>query len=176
MSKQQSLYKESLLSHSELLSILDYNQDTGIFTWKVHLKYSNMYAGDIAGNLNIQDGYIQIMVNKASYRAHRLAWFYVTGQWPINTIDHDDTIKHHNWFSNLREATHNEQQQNKPLSKNNTSGVKGVHWNNSRKMWYASIKLNSKRIFLGSFINKADAIQAVTAAREKYHKQFSNMG
>ncbi|MDD1625982.1 MAG: HNH endonuclease [Methylococcaceae bacterium] len=111
-----------MLTHAELKEWLYYNCLTGIFIW---LKSFNGRAGGIAGCLN-HDGYIHIKINGKSYLAHRLAWFYTYEVWPRNKLDHRDTIRHHNWIDNLREATKKQNNQNVGLKSNNTSGFKGV--------------------------------------------------
>lgn len=162
--------------HNKLLRTLDYNTITGIFTWKIRpCRNSTAQVGDIAGTLR-RDGYVLLSFNKKRYFAHRLAWFYVTGNWPINTVDHKDSRKNHNWFSNLREATRNEQEHNQVLRVTNTSGVKGISWSKHAKKWHSYIWLNGKRIYSEHFINKDDAILAVESARINYHKDFANNG
>lgn len=54
------------------------------------------------------------------------------------------------------------------IQSNNTSGYKGVCWNKKSNKWYAQIRVNKKRIHLGSFTNIEDAIKARKEAEEKY--------
>lgn len=54
------------------------------------------------------------------------------------------------------------------IAKNNTSGHKGVSWDKNRSKWLAYIKFKSKRINLGRFADKQDAINARIKAEEKY--------
>lgn len=168
--------KELLLSHDELIKILDYNQETGIFIWKHEQKNGQIKANSIAGSIHKKTGYIRIGINNMKYLAHRLAWFYVTGNWPIMTVDHIDTIKHHNWFINLREATMSEQGCNIKLRSDNTSGTKGVVWNKRVQKWIVRICINNECINLGYFIDLDEAIETINKARENYHKEFSNYG
>jgi hypothetical protein len=62
--------------------VLDYDPQTGIFRWKERKEvpkfWNTKYAGKIAGSLD--DGYINIGINRMIYKAHRLAWFYVYGE------------------------------------------------------------------------------------------------
>ena len=73
-------------------------------------------------------------------------------------VDHIDNNKVNNRLLNLRWATNSQNQQNRSIGRNNTSGTKGVSWNNKSNKWTAQIKINGKKIHLGSFINKDDAI------------------
>lgn len=56
------------------------------------------------------------------------------------------------------------------VGRNNTSGVTGVSWNKKAQKWVSYIKLRGRSIYLGSFHNKQDAINARKAAEEKYFK------
>lgn len=62
-------------------NILDYDPETGIFTWKRKRSY-NTDIGMEAGVCKIGSGYRVIKINGKQYVAHRLAWLYVYGKWP----------------------------------------------------------------------------------------------
>jgi hypothetical protein len=64
--------KEALLTADRLRELLNYNQETGVFTWRVRLPHSNVRVGDIAGSGNMR-GYRRVWVVGRSYSAHRLA-------------------------------------------------------------------------------------------------------
>ena len=74
---------------------------------------------------------------------------------------------------NLRVATHSQNQINKGIRKNNTSGVTGVTWNSRESVWVSYIGINKKNIYLGRFTNKEDAIAARKEAEEKYFGEWS---
>ena len=154
------------MTQEELKQILDYDPDTGLFRWKIK-PCKNVDIGDIAGTN--RDGYIVIGVNRKQYRAHRLAWLYMTGSWPLNQIDHINRIKNDNRISNLREATQQKNNFNLGGAKNNTSGYKGVTWYEPSKKWKAQIGVNGKNIHLGYFIDPLEASEAYQKAKEKYH-------
>ena len=75
-------------------------------------------------------------------------------------VDHIDNIKSNNNINNLRWATYSENQQNRTITKNNTSNVKGVSWHKLNKNWVARIQIDGIAISLGSFTNIEDAKQA----------------
>ena len=156
------------LTQTELKQILDYDPEKGIFRWKIQPRYTRINIGDIAGTLR-PDGYIIIRINGKNYLAHRFAWFYMTGQWPLNQIDHINQIKNDNRISNLRDLTHQENSFNRGEQKNNTSGFKGVSEIPSGK-WKAQIQVNGKKIYLGLFNTREAASMAYQKAKEKYHK------
>jgi hypothetical protein len=72
--------KVSELTHARLIEVLDYNADTGDFFWKISPS-KNLKVGDLAGGKKKQ-GFRYITVDGTGYTAPRLAWYYVTGQWP----------------------------------------------------------------------------------------------
>lgn len=77
--------------------------------------------------------------------------------------------------SNLRVATHVENNQNKTKYKNNTSGHKGVTWDKSKNKWKAQIGINNTTINLGRFDNIQDAIDARDKAEKELFKDFANI-
>lgn len=114
------------LTHSDLVRLLDYNPETGLFTWKA--KRCGTKHGSVAGSIDPSHGYRRIKIDGHLYLAHRLAWFYVCGEWPAHEIDHIDRARANNRIANLRPATRSENQCNKPRYSNNRTGAKGVHW------------------------------------------------
>ena len=94
--------------------------------------------------------------------------------WPKNKLDHDNGIRDDNRWSNLREATNVENSRNRTrLSKRNSSGVHGVHWEKSKGKWRAEISVDGKTIFLGNFVELSDAATARREAEKKYFGEFS---
>ena len=117
-----------MLTQAILKEKLHYSIITGEFYWlkpKQGVKTDN-----VAGALNLS-GHRKIMVNGKLYYAHRLAWFYCTGEFPKHEIDHKNGITDANQWLNLREATRSQNQHNTSLRSDNTSGYKGVTW----KLW-----------------------------------------
>ncbi len=86
-------------------------------------------------------------------------------------VDHIFHNKNDNRKEFLRLATNSQNQMNINIQSNNTSGITGVYWN--KEKWNAIIIKNRKRIYLGSFINKDDAIKARLEAEKKYFGEFA---
>ena len=110
------------------------------------------------------EGYIivDMRLNKQRYskRVHILvANAFIANPDEKACVDHIDNIKSNNNINNLRWATNSENQHNKSMSKNNTSGVKGVVWDKDRNKWRAQITIDGIYIYLGSFTNLDDAKQ-----------------
>lgn len=161
------------LKHEDLVSFLDYDVQTGVFTYKQ--RRGRMKPGDVAGTPHSR-GYIQIRVMGRIYLAHVLAWFYVHGVWPQGDLDHQDTDKTNNRIGNLRPATRPQNCWNVGKLKNNTSGFKGVWWSKQKQRWIADIARYGKRYHLGSFIEKSDAVVAREAAARELHGEFCRVG
>ena len=156
---------KSILSHAYLREILHYSVITGQFYWLKPRK--GVKSDDVAGTLQ-DDCYKRIKIDHKIYRAHRLAWFWVTGEWPANMIDHKNGIKDANCWLNLREATRSQNNCNTSVYSNNASGYKGITWCKDSKKWQARIMLSRKPKHLGYF----EYIEAAYAARLKAEKQL----
>ena len=153
-----------MITQARLKKLLNYNPETGMFTW-IKRAANRIHIGDIAGYM--RDGYIVIRVGNFDHGAHRLAWLYMTGEWP-EQIDHISHVKSDNKWCNLRKVSHAENQRNAPLRRDNVSGSAGVYWNKKDKKWRASIGDNGKKIYLGNFDKKEDAETTRKAAEIKY--------
>ncbi len=151
-----------------LKRVLQYNPINGEFRWKVSLG-SRCKLGGIAGTIN-DKGYRIIFIYHRKYKASRLAWFYMTGIWPKEEIDHKNLIKHDDSWDNLREANSSQNKANVALSIRNTSGIKGVTFYHGK--WQASIRLKGKSTHLGYFNNKEDAGIAYENAAKTEYREF----
>lgn len=165
-----------------LRSRLAYEQTTGVFRWKPrpeltdqHRPWNTKYAGTVAGCVGAA-GYIVIRIDGKNYRAHRLAWLHVHGEWPPGFLDHKDCDKLNNRFDNLRPASFADSSRNQRRPRSNTSGLKGVCWNEKSRKWQAGIKVNRRSIHLGLFDDREEAAAAYAAAAKKYHGRFGNAG
>ncbi len=124
-------------------------------------------------------GYLQValMENKTPHvkRLHQLvATAFLVNPENKKCIDHIDNNRKNNNLINLRFATHSQNQQNRSMSKNNTSGFKGVSWNKNIMKWTAVIEVNYKTIRLGSFINKEDAINIRVQRAQQEFGEYIN--
>jgi hypothetical protein len=101
-----------------------YNSETGQFV-RVHSHHPKVKIGDIAGTVS-KEGYVSIRIESRVYKAHRLAWLYVTGNMPTKLIDHINGDKSDNRWKNLREVTNQENCRNQKIRITNKTGYKGV--------------------------------------------------
>jgi len=171
----------AILTQKIIQELLDYNQNTGIFTWRARDRkwfktardcnaWNTRYSGTVAGYEATLSGkkYIVIGVFKKLYLAHRLAWLYVNGSFPVNEIDHKDGCGTNNTWSNLRGVSHSENLKNQRLPSNNKSGFTGVSWDKGQKKWIAQIMVNKRHINLGRYADWFEAVCARKSANIKY--------
>lgn len=162
-------------THARLKELFEYGPETGRFIRRVAV--CNRKVGEIAGCVRKAGGYLFISVDDVIYRAHQLAWLYVTGKWPQKFIDHKNADKADNRFANLRLATKSQNQANVGLLKTNSSGLKGVSpyraGERYGKPWQASICKDGKSFHLGHFSTKDDAAAAYAVAADRIFGEFA---
>lgn len=165
------------LTQEYLKSIISYNSETGILTWKkrtdVRQCWNDRFAGKKAG-CKRKDGYIVFAINNKLYLAHTIAFFIHYGVWP-EEIDHDNRVRDDNRIVNLISTTPLMNNKNMPIRKTNTSGHIGVNYYKSRNKWVAYITVNKKTKCLGYFDNKDDAIN-IRKKAETEHGFHPNHG
>ena len=157
------------LTHKRLTEVMDYNPDDGLFRWAVVRKKCT--KGTVAGSTRA-DGYVTIRIDYKRYYAHRLAWFYMTKEWPQKIVDHKDMNPTNNKFENLRLATPTQSVQNRGVQRNNLSSLKGVKRTKDGK-FYAMINVDKKARYLGSFDDKELAHDAYVRAAKKHFGEFA---
>lgn len=163
------------LTHDVLLDVISYDPDTGVFTWR-NLSGGKKYLnGSVAGFDHIQ-GYWSICIFGKSYLAHRLAWFYVHGEWPSGGLDHIDQNKRNNRVSNLRVSNQSQNGANQKIKTSNNTGYKGVGFRKDIKKWRARIMVGRKEITLGVFETPEQASAAYLLAAKNHFGQFAFSG
>lgn len=93
-------------SIEELRSLLSYDPKTGDVRWLKALGWRGQ-IGAIAGRLN-QDGYRRTGLFGKQYATHVIIWAMQTGAWPTLIVDHIDSNRSNNAWSNLQEITQSE--------------------------------------------------------------------
>lgn len=164
---------KDLVTLARLKSLLRYDPDTGDFVWLKKLCRSRDTIGKVAGYTG--NRYVQIRIDNKVYLAHRLAYFYMTGEWPTDQIDHKNLDKHDNSWVNLRPANRSQNSANKPALSTNSSGVKGVRSNplSKSKPWRADIWFDNKSMCLGTFRTIEEAGAAYIGAAKVLRGEFA---
>jgi hypothetical protein len=166
------------LAHSRLLDLLNYDPDTGIWTWRPKIDRwgrASKKGGKPAGTI-VPRGYRYLCVDGILHRSGRLAWFYVTGEWPKGQVDHKNLEKADDRWSNLRLADPAQQSMNKGLQSNNKCGFKGVHFVSARKSpkrYRSGIYVKGRLVLLGYFDNPFDASFAYREAAKYYFGEYA---
>ncbi len=155
MSERNTITRECLRS------ILDYDAETGVFTWRV-TKSNRAPAGSIAGVVGVI-GYVVIGVDKRRLLAHRLAFVWMTGELP-EEIDHINGVRSDNRWVNLRPCTRSQNNANRP-PRPSKSGEPGVYKDPRSNSWIAEVCFGGKRVWQRSFKTKE---LAATARRRKH--------
>lgn len=157
------------LSAADIRSLVYYDPKAGTFTWKQD-RGRLAKAGEAAGMIR-SSGYRQIKFGGKNYQAARVAWIYMTGEWPSEEIDHINGDPSDDRFSNLRPATRQQNCCNRVFTKTQ-SGVHGVrrHRNGT---YDVRIAYDGKTYYLGTFATLADAIGARGDAQRRLYGSFS---
>lgn len=169
MTKEQESLKK--LTQQRVKELFDYDPISGEIRWRKP-QSPRLKAGDLAGSITKQ-GYTNIRLDGHTYKAHRLAWLYMTGEHPPHEVDHINRIKGDNRWENLRKATKDENQWNASLRSDSTSGVSGVTFHKATGRWKTQCWANKKRYSLGSYETKEEAAAAVYKFRLERHGEFA---
>jgi hypothetical protein len=157
----------------QVRDVYDYDPETGVFTWKADRVTSSgkvvHLAGDVAGSIQFK-GYWVVTIGGKQYLAHRVAWLYVTGQWPAQNIDHKNGWKMDNSWANLRDVSPLVNSQNRQgAQKNSATGLLGASWNRLKCKFTARLKVNGRYLSLGYHDTAEAAHAAYVAAKRQHH-------
>lgn len=165
-----------------------YDVNTGELRWKIRplthfvsrriwRAWNSRYAGSLALNTNHSGGYLEGRLTydgtKQNVLAHRVIWKMVTGEDPEYEIDHKDLDGRNNSWDNLRSATGSNNQHNKAVQANNSTGFKGVSTHPLSPKFRARITVNGNGIHLGMFNTREEAHRARQEAALEYHGEFA---
>lgn len=157
-----------MIDADTLRSLLDYDPNTGVFTWRVK-RGGTAEIGTVAGCIK-DSGYRVISLYDRLYRAHRLAWLYTYDVWPPDEIDHINGARDDNRINNLREATRKQNSANRrKLSGDLPKGVV-----RHRHKFRAQIRIQGRVKHLGVYATPEQAHSAYCEAAQKefgaYHR------
>lgn len=157
------------LTAERLREVLHYDPETGVFTWAKNRPRCKM--GGVAGCFSKQTGYILLRVDHRLWLAHRLAFLFMTGEWPKHEVDHINGNRSDNSWGNLRDVVSRVNKENMRTARcDNTSGLLGVSWFKPAKLWKASIQVDKIQRHLGYRKTKEEAAQLYLEAKRKLHE------
>lgn len=159
--------RRNTITADRVRELLHYDPATGEFSWRAPRR--GVRPGK-TGNVR-PDGYVRIGIDGVAYLAHRLAWLYVTGEWPAVEVDHIDGNPNNNKFANLRDvpADTNMQNMRKATRGNRSSGLLGVSYHARDRLWRARIYVDGRDRVLGYFKTKEAAHAVYLEAKRQHH-------
>lgn len=129
-------------------------------------RWNKLFAGE---EIKTKARYKVLCVGNKQYLAHKVIYEMHFGEIPDGMmIDHINQNKLDNRIENLRLVSPQGNQRNRPMGKNNTSGIHGVRWNKKRRKWVPSISVSGKELYLGRYESLWDAICARKSAEHRY--------
>lgn len=182
--------KETKIPVSLMAKLLNYDPETGLFTWRERSaswfassgkarppeweanRWNSRHAGKPAMTTT-NSGYKIGRVDSVILMAHRVAWAIHYGSWPENDIDHIDGDRSNNRICNLRSATRSQNMMNIGVRSSSKSGLKGV--SPIRGKWMATIGVNGKSEYLGVYECKFAAYEAYKKRAEELHGEFMKL-
>lgn len=161
--------KKVPLTQNRLRELLHYEPETGVFTWLVQ-RGRTASPGSVAGYVASESRRL-IRVDGGHYFAARLAWLYMTGEWPKGEVDHRDTDSLNDRWENLRDVTRvvNQQNMRNPRADSKT-GLLGVTRGKRLKGFGARIHVKGKTKWLGTFPTAEEAHAAYVEAKRMFHE------
>ena len=115
-----------------------------------------------------KEGYNRLLVGTKLYLAHRLAFLYMTGEWPSKVVAHINGDPADNRFCNLRDVDVMTNTHNRGFAYvKNQHGLPGVSLNKITGKFEAHMRYKGERIFLGSFDAPEDAHAAYAHSKNK---------
>ncbi len=157
------------LTQEYLRSQILYKPETGEFWWIASRKGRDMtrQAGTISNF-----GYRIIMLNGHRHVASRLAWFYMTGNWPAEECDHINRNRADDRWANLREASRSENARNTQLRSDNTYGHRGICWDSQKLKWKVQISVKGEKRIVKHFHDFNSAVNFYQETAERLFGKF----
>ena len=157
-----------MLTQRRLKEVIAYDKATGAFTWtaRTGTGIRKRISGSPAGTID-NLGYVRIGIDGKDYRGHRLAYLWMTGEFPPDQVDHINGNRSDNSWKNLRPATALINRHNQAVDRNSVCKVLGV--SKMRNKFRARIKFDGKQIALGVYDTIEMAHAAYVDAKRKFH-------
>lgn len=172
------------LSIDLLHSLIDYDAETGILTWKARTPdmfrstrqapehsckiWNAANAGRPALATKNGNGYLHGAIFGVTVTAHSVAWALHHGRWPTYGVDHENGDRTDNRIGNMRDVPDAVNAKNQKQNARNTSGVTGVSYFKRTRKWVAMIKGDGKVRNLGYFNTIEEAAAARKSAERRY--------
>jgi hypothetical protein len=151
------------LTYLDAIKLFEYDPISGRLEWAVT-------QGKVRKGSEITS---DVKVTGLRYAPHRVIWLLMTGKLPKDLIDHVNGNHLDNRWDNLRQATNQQNQFNKQGYGSFAKGVVFKSDGYRSKPWSARIRINGKKITLGSFKTHDEAAEAYITAAEKVQGPYA---
>lgn len=163
---------------AELCADLDYCPATGDLVWKNNP--NRRRRADVVGKrvgCVGNGGYVMFNYRGTVLYAHRVAFaMYHKCSVEDIEIDHIDGNRQNNRAVNLRAARREQNAANSRKHSDNASGIKGVYYCNTRKVWFGSVMRKGKLRRTHGCPTKESAERVLRELRQSLHREFTNHG
>ena len=149
------------ISQEKLKTLFNYDPFTGWFI------KNGVPIGSITKN-----GYLTVRIDYKSYYLHRLAFLWMTGKFPVNDVDHINTNRLDNSWSNLREATRSQNLMNRSSNVEKILPKNVYRYNTNR--YRVQIKINGENKHFGYYDTIEEAVKVATEKRILYFEEYAN--
>lgn len=147
------------ITYDEVRKLFDYDPETGKMIRKITTS-SRAQRGYTAGCKNAS-GYLVVRIGKTLYYVHRLIWLWMTGTWPVMSIDHINRNPSDNRWENLRDVSYSDNAHNKePAS--------GVYWAPRDKVWVATLQYQGVKTHIGQHKDRTTAERMYAEHKKRY--------
>lgn len=162
-----------MITADNIRSVLRYDPDTGLFAW---VKPGGRRSPWRVGSRDRHSGRLSTVISGRRYLLHRLAFLYMIGRWPVQLVDHRNCDPGDNRWSNLREATREQNVHNRKILARNTSGYIGVYYDahtRAKAKWVSVFRSNRATHRVGNFHTAEMAARAYDSAILKLRGEFA---
>jgi hypothetical protein len=147
------------------------HKDGRLYWKKVNHSNKKYLVGQEVGSIH-KTGYRHVTWQGKVHKVHRLIYLLEHGYLP-NEIDHINGDRQDNRLENLRDVTRSQNQFNKAMCKNNTSGTRGVSWHKKSNAWLVRVCASGKTKSIGYFKDLELAGLVADEARSIYHGVYA---
>lgn len=145
---------------------------------RIYRAFNTRFSAKESGSCRWNVNAFRVSVHVLGVHIYRssVIWAFHNNRWPDGEIDHKDGNTLNDAIGNLRHATKSQNQGNRRLSRNSSTGHKGVYKAATPGKWIAKIGFHGKKRHLGTFDSRELACEAYMVAAKQLFGEFANAG